>query len=266
MYLCLHTDDPSESGLLNQVTGGSYAPQPIIFALDNFGNRLTNGGLEGTPGAGIVPGWTTVIVPSVFTPSIVAGGVAGTYQKFTATMVPVPNDKPIQFTQTVGGISDVVGQVVRLSVYARNPTGGGSTGFLLAEVYNSTNVLLGGLRSASFGGGNSTFAYRTLDWTVPAGASYAKVWFEARSSVGGNTNTVWDIDEMFFGLSDTNQRVSSNTQTFLNMPGVTITHFSIRENSPTGQPMLSAALSSARSVTAGDPVFFGAGQIVVRAD
>lgn len=69
-----------------------------------------------------------------------------------------------------------------------------------------------------------------------------------------------------FGPQVGSKSISSNSQTFTNMPGVTVTHFAIRENSPTGNPIFVGTFSTSRNVTAGDPISFGVGQIAVLAD
>ena len=60
--------------------------------------------------------------------------------------------------------------------------------------------------------------------------------------------------------------VSSNSQTFTNMPNVTVTHFVIRENSSTGNPLFVGTFGVSQNLSAGDPISFGVGQIAVLAD
>lgn len=69
-----------------------------------------------------------------------------------------------------------------------------------------------------------------------------------------------------FGSSVASVSSSTNSQTFSNMPAVTVTHFVIRENSPTGNPIFVGTLTSSRNVAVGDPVAFGVGQIAISAD
>jgi hypothetical protein len=69
-----------------------------------------------------------------------------------------------------------------------------------------------------------------------------------------------------FGPQVTSRASSTNSQTFLNMPATTATHFSIRENSPTGNPMFVGILTNPRTTVAGEPMVFGVGVIVLLAD
>lgn len=69
-----------------------------------------------------------------------------------------------------------------------------------------------------------------------------------------------------FGTQVNSVSSSTNSQTFSNMPAVTVSHFVIRENSPTGNPCFVGILSTNRTVSVGDPVTFGVGQIAISAD
>lgn len=69
-----------------------------------------------------------------------------------------------------------------------------------------------------------------------------------------------------FGPQAGSKSTSSNSQTFTNMPAVTVTHFVIRENSPTGNPCFVGTFTTQRAVAAGDPISFGVGQIAITAD
>jgi hypothetical protein len=60
--------------------------------------------------------------------------------------------------------------------------------------------------------------------------------------------------------------VSSATVTFSAMPAVTVTHFSIRENTTTGNPLFVGALATPQTVSAGANLQFAAGQVSVTAD
>jgi hypothetical protein len=69
-----------------------------------------------------------------------------------------------------------------------------------------------------------------------------------------------------FGPQSISKSSSSNAQTFTNMPQVTISHFVIRENSPTGNPLFVGLLTPGKTLNAGDPISFGVGQIAILAD
>jgi hypothetical protein len=60
--------------------------------------------------------------------------------------------------------------------------------------------------------------------------------------------------------------ISSNSQTFLDMPAADLTHFAVRENSPTGNPLAFGPLTNPHTVIAGEPVVYGVGQIIIRCD
>jgi hypothetical protein len=69
-----------------------------------------------------------------------------------------------------------------------------------------------------------------------------------------------------FGAQSGSRSVSTNSQTFTGMPAATVTHFSIRENSSGGTPILYGILANSRTTVAGDPIVFSAGLIAVSAD
>lgn len=50
LYMALHTANPGEAGTANEVTGGSYAAQPIAFnaVVPGSGQALSNGGVNFT--------------------------------------------------------------------------------------------------------------------------------------------------------------------------------------------------------------------------
>jgi len=61
---------------------------------------------------------------------------------------------------------------------------------------------------------------------------------------------------------------SSNGQNFTNMPNVTITHFTIKDaqTTGTGNSLFWGVLSIVRNLSAGDPLSFAAGQILISCD
>jgi hypothetical protein len=69
-----------------------------------------------------------------------------------------------------------------------------------------------------------------------------------------------------FGAQSGSKSTSTNIQNFTNMPAVTVTHFVIRENSATGNPVFVGTMTSSRSVLAGDPLSFGVGSFSISAD
>jgi hypothetical protein len=66
--------------------------------------------------------------------------------------------------------------------------------------------------------------------------------------------------------SPSGQAVSSATVTFTAMPGVTVTHFSIRENSVAGNPLFVGPLATPQTVAPGGNLQFTAGQVAVTCD
>ena len=85
-------------------------------------------------------------------------------------------------------------------------------------------------------------------------------------TIGQVTGGTYAPQLITFGPQVASKSTSSNGQTFAGMPTVTITHFSIRENSPTGNPMFVGTLANSRNLTAGDGISFGVGQIAITAD
>jgi hypothetical protein len=59
---------------------------------------------------------------------------------------------------------------------------------------------------------------------------------------------------------------SSNAQNFTNMPALTVTHFTIKDAVTAGNTLFWGVLSIQRTLSAGDPLSYAAGQILISCD
>jgi hypothetical protein len=69
-----------------------------------------------------------------------------------------------------------------------------------------------------------------------------------------------------FAAASSGASASNAAVTFNSMPATVVTHFSIRENSPSGNPLYVGPLSASQTLSAGQQLLFNSGQVTVSAD